>query len=207
VTAKIIGVMGACGAGKTTITQAWLERELPNAHVFMNFADSLKQIARAHGWSGKKDDEGRQWLQAFSERHKAEHGELVFFNDAILTGLNRSVDKRILAYGDVRFSHEIRQFLTWQQEGREVALVYVDNPEAEYRWRDAYFKWYQTGEDQYKWAIHRSETEWRDFKDRIWVRPSVLYNDPTRTIFERAVDRFDSVLRFDRSIEIRAEQV
>ena len=203
---KIIGIMGACGAGKTTITRAWLEREHPNDHVFMNFADSLKRIALEHGWSGKKDDEGRKWLQDFSEQYKAQHGEFVFFDIALHDGLEQSEGKEILAYGDVRFSHEIRQFMTWQQEGRKVALVYIDNPEAEYRWRDAYHKWYLTGETQYKWAVHRSETEWRDFKDRIWNRPATLVNDPTHNTFDRAVDCFGMVLNLDTSIAIQAER-
>jgi alpha-L-fucosidase len=202
----ILGIMGACGAGKTTITQAWLEREHASDYTFMNFADSLKRVAVAHGWSGKKDDEGRKWLQDFSERYKAQHGELVFFDNALHDGLEQSVDKSILAYGDVRFSHEIRQFLTWQQEGRHVALVYINNPEAEYQWRDAYFKWYQTGEMQYKWAVHRSETEWRNFKDRVWERPLTFVNDPMCNSFDRAVDHFGTALNFDKPIMIRAER-
>jgi hypothetical protein len=158
---KIVGLMGACGAGKTTVGEAWLNNYHTSDYKFLNFADPLKRLAFENGWSGKKDDEGRAWLQDFSERYKKIHGEMVFFDLAIEEGL--ASPGEVLCFGDTRFYHEIRQFIAWQHAGQDARLVYIFNPDAERRWTVAYKNWFETGEDKFKWAVHRSEFCWRDF--------------------------------------------
>lgn len=57
---KVIGLSGFAGAGKDEVAKTLVERM---GYTRIAFADPLKDVATAIGWSGKKDDAGRKLLQ------------------------------------------------------------------------------------------------------------------------------------------------
>lgn len=56
----IIGLMGDAGAGKDAVGRILCER---HGFTRVAFADKLKALAIDRGWSGRKDAEGRKFLQ------------------------------------------------------------------------------------------------------------------------------------------------
>jgi alpha-L-fucosidase len=197
-----IGIIGAVRSGKTSVSEEWLHQYQPNS-IIVNYADPLKVAAMNAGWSGKKDPEGRNWLQQFSEQYKREHGEMVFYDRAMSNAA--ASDKDVCIFGDVRFMHEIRGLIDLQNQGNEVYLVYVWNQEAENRWTEALSNWYATGHDEYKWATHRSEIEWRSFIEDAWANSTIFANNDFSSGLSAAVDRFDDLIKHIRSFKKQIE--
>jgi hypothetical protein len=201
---KFIGVMGACTSGKTTISTAWRKsyREGENNKIII-FADPLKELAAEHGWSGKKDDEGRAFIQQFSNKYKAEHGDDVFRRIAFGNALKPALDGTAVIFEDVRFTEEIRGILKLAKDPlNSVALVYIYNHDAEQRWAKAYGD-YLAGDDTCKWAVHESELEWRQYITTLHNEALTVHNSLEYDI-ESVVKDFNEVveLAFKREIAL-----
>ena len=99
----IIGFSGKMQAGKDTCGHYL---ELSRGYSRVSFAEYLKKLASLAGWTGRKDDQGRKFLQEF--------GMLVQENDQMFW-VNKAFDKMKrmsrqgktdFAFTDVRFPHE-----------------------------------------------------------------------------------------------------
>ena len=60
---RLIGLTGYAGAGKDAAAAGLIE----NGWTRVALADPLKDVARALGWDGNKDDSGRAFLQTLGE--------------------------------------------------------------------------------------------------------------------------------------------
>lgn len=155
VTSKLaVVLMGAIGAGKSTITNA--TAQLLDADV-LSFATYLKSTALEAGWSGVKDAEGRRFLQEHADRMKLVHGEDVFFRHGIEAARQSSKDTVI--FDDGRAFVELGGATLLADPS--ITLLVIDFYET-----NAEDRWYNAAIRSEPWACHRSETEWRSIRDR-----------------------------------------
>lgn len=196
----IIGTMGATGSGKSTLAREFISQHAKNGLVIA-FADILKDKAvEEGGWNGIKDDAGRALIQDFSELYKKQHGDDIFTRLAFEKAINHDGDFVILE--DVRFTIEIARLIA-EQNDRNVVLFEIYDEEAEQRWLSAYSTFLR-GDQSQKWSIHRSELEWRAFR-QIWMNPLKLNNPkPSKDDEALAASSFNhAVAQYARIIELK----
>lgn len=163
--------MGAVGSGKSSLSTAFAASH--DCRVIA-FADVLKRVAKEEGgWDGVKDERGRAFIQNFSEEYKRKHGDDVFTRLAFEEALTANNEYVILE--DTRFNIEIARALNLRKCGVPLTLFLVHNEAAEHNWVTAYGR-YIRGDENCKWAGHRSELEWRAFRS-VWTNPLVYKND------------------------------
>ena len=182
--AKFVGIMAATGAGKSSIAREVADRL---GCPVLAFADTLKVMATERGWSGLKDGPGRAQLQAISEEIKRELGEDIFLRTTLASAA--AADTEFVILEDVRFSHEVIGIVN-----AGGILVHVGEPSAEARWYKATQE-YSRGVDDAKWALHRSELEWRALLHLATAR---VTNDLSHGGFERTVKKFISHIEASR---------
>ena len=168
---KIVCTMGAVGSGKSSLSNAFAASH--DCKVIA-FADVLKRVAKEEGgWDGVKDERGRAFIQNFSEEYKRKHGADIFTRLAFEEALSANNEYAILE--DTRFNIEIARALNLRKCGAPLTLFLVHNEAAEHNWAKAYGR-YIRGDENCKWAGHRSELEWRAFRS-VWTNPLVYKND------------------------------
>jgi ABC-type oligopeptide transport system ATPase subunit len=157
-----IALVGPTGGGKSTIADA-LAKRLGGSRV--SFADPLRRIATQVGWKAEKknDPEQRKLIQDVSADWKSRYGEGIF-----ATKLLDAIRGDVAGYGvpvidDLRHSIELSTLVT---EFNFALIVCIEEPEAETHWSNC-FSAYMRGDSQCAWAGHRSELEWRGFRDLI----------------------------------------
>jgi len=96
--APILGLSGYAGAGKDTAALGLVER----GWVRAAFADALKLEAIANGWNGRKDKEGREFLQTWGVARREE--DPLYWVKPVL----RLQGRYPLVVPDVRFENEKR---------------------------------------------------------------------------------------------------
>lgn len=184
---KIVCTMGAVGSGKSSLSNAFAASH--DCKVIA-FADVLKRVAKEEGgWDGVKDERGRAFIQNFSEEYKRKHGDDIFTRLAFEEALSANNEYVILE--DTRFNIEIARALNLRKCGAPLTLFLVHNEAAEHNWAKAYGR-YIRGDENCKWAGHRSELEWRAFRS-VWTNPLVYKNDfdaGTKYIDSRAYAEF-----------------
>ena len=112
----IIGLMGAAGAGKDAVGRILCEH---HGFTRVAFADKLKEMAIDRGWSGRKDEEGRRFLQdlGIEMRHK----DPAFWIREALRTMDTISGPVVIT--DVRFANEISTL-----EHRKAALWWIERP-------------------------------------------------------------------------------
>lgn len=113
----LIGLSGFAGAGKDEVAKVLVER---HGFTRVAFADPLKDVARALGWNGEKDDAGRKLLQDLGV------GVREYLNSEawVLAGEERIEDcDTQVVVTDVRFKNEV--FMIKRRGG---VLVRVERP-------------------------------------------------------------------------------
>jgi hypothetical protein len=168
---QLIGILGPSTGGKSTLCDYVVSSD-PSTYVRIAFADYLKEEALHRGWSGRKDSEGRKFLQVLSEQLKQDHGESVFYDVGILKAF--AAPQPIILFDDARFLIEITNLFADHETWTGSCFVF-DEPEAEQRWEDSVMA---TGKD-FEWAKHRSEVEWRSVRDIIARSFPTFTNDKT----------------------------
>lgn len=102
----LIGLSGKQRVGKDTCGH-WLEVK----HEFdrISFAALLKKFARRFGWSGKKDDKGRRFLQDLGMVVR-QYDENFWIDEAFreIAKLEKKTGQKDFVVTDVRFSNEAR---------------------------------------------------------------------------------------------------
>lgn len=99
----LIGLMGYAGSGKDTVAARLVDH---HGYARVAFADPLKAVARAIGWDGNKDDEGRQLLQNLGVAMRDEVHEDVWVGKAMVEVL-RIEGPAVIT--DVRFPNEAKR--------------------------------------------------------------------------------------------------
>ena len=186
----LIVVAGASTGGKTSHVDAVCNIYFDGKASRESFAAFLKEEAAKRGWSGRKDKQGRLFLQRLQRELKDRYGEDVFARK-MLEQANMSYNKlhnNVVFVDDHRFSVE-RLTLNANLRPETVKLTYVKffDPIAEALWEKAF----NAGED---WAHHVSELEWRAFPDSAW--DVIYHNDRTRGLDYSAEQFFDAINRF-----------
>lgn len=164
--ASIIAMCGPARGGKSTTIKALAEK-LGRCSQIISFADPLRDMARAVGWTGEKNPEQRKIIQNVSEIAKREKGEDVFAC-SLLSRIEE--DTRYVLVDDLRFGIEIS---TLWKSSHKIIPVALHEEEAEAHWRQAF----SDGQD---WALHSSELEWRGFRHLIQLQVENSKIDPKR---------------------------
>lgn len=173
----IIALMGPATGGKSSLCKE-IRNRLENSEeiegqriLYRPIATFLKCEAAEHfGWDGTKSPKQRAILQSTSEHYKKLYGEDIFIRKCLEYAYEAEAD--IVLMDDLRHAVEIA-FLGSSQT-RET-IVNIAEPIAEELWESA-FSQCRHPDDEFGWAIHRSELEWRGFRH---LYPQVL-NDKSR---------------------------
>jgi hypothetical protein len=112
----IIGLMGAAGAGKDAVAKILCDH---HGYTRVGFADKLKAMAIDRGWNGRKDDEGRRFLQDFGMEMRRKDASY-WIREALRT---MDTIRGNVVISDVRFANEISTL-----EGRGAHLWWIDRP-------------------------------------------------------------------------------
>jgi hypothetical protein len=166
---QLIGILGPSTGGKSTLCDYVVSSD-PSTYVRIAFADYLKEEALRRGWSGRKDSEGRKFLQVLSEQLKQDHGESVFYDVGVLKAL--TAPQPVILFDDTRFQVEIAGLLS-DHDGWVGSCFVLENIDAELKWEDSAF----STKDSDAWAWHRSECEWRAFRDVVTRAFPAFVND------------------------------
>lgn len=98
---RVVGLLGFAGEGKSEVAEVmahfgWRE---------FAFADPLKEVARILGWSGRKDPEGRAFLQNLGDVMRDSYGPDVWID--VTRRLMEGCDSPDVVLSDVRRLNEI----------------------------------------------------------------------------------------------------
>lgn len=162
---KIIALMGPSRGGKSSIANV-LAEVLEGRIVRLSFADSLKEASVKHGYRYEKTNEQRCILQEVSATMKSEFGEDVFSKATVakLKELNNTSAIDYAIIDDLRHSVERSELVYANEDGiADVRIVRIDEVIAERVWEYALSRHVKQG-DEFTWATHRSELEWRGFR-------------------------------------------
>lgn len=188
----LIVVAGASTGGKTSHVDATCE--LLGRSSRESFAAFLKDEAIKRGWSGRKDKQGRLFLQRLQRELKDRYGEDIFARKMLEQAALSYKDLRsnFVFVDDHRFSIErltLNAAVNVEKKLGDTKLTYVKffDPIAEALWEKAF----NAGEE---WAHHPSELEWRAFPDSAW--DVIYHNDRTCGLDYSVSQFFDSINRF-----------
>lgn len=196
---KIIALMGPSRGGKSTIANAVAEA-LEGRVIRLSFADSLKEASVQHGYRYEKTNEQRCILQEVSAAMKSELGEDVFSKATISKLAKLNVDDAIdfAIIDDLRHSVERSDLAYAGVTGiAAVQIVRIDEITAERVWEYSFEKHNKYG-DEYTWATHRSELEWRGFRH---LYPAVVNRKDIPNGIEAAVNNVLSLVTTQRQGE------
>jgi hypothetical protein len=158
-------IVGRSGAGKTEVGLR-VKRHLHNADLFP-MAQGVKEIARAMGWDGDKDDAGRRLLQDIGSVGRAYNEDMWVARQLArhLSASAESENKIVFIADDVRYGNEIVRV---RDVFKYVFVIRVNRKNG--------------GELSEEAAAHVSEQEWPTFQADY-----VINNDGSKKDLDRWV--------------------
>lgn len=102
----VVGLCGFARAGKDTVGEILVKEY---GYTRVSFADPLKAVARDIGWSGKKDETGRELLQNLGVAVREHVGESTWVRAAMMKAIDILTNGGKVVITDVRFANEISE--------------------------------------------------------------------------------------------------
>lgn len=187
---KTIAFMGPSRGGKSSIAKAVAKQLDPKIYGnigILSFADTLREVARLHfGWTGEKTPEQRNIIQKAAESWKRQHGEEVFAIDLLVKAKSKDYQYDTVVIDDLRHGCELRAL----RAATQTTILCIDEEQAERTWEQA-FKAHNIVNDEFSWAVHRSELEWRGFRH---LYPHINNNKTSPYVFNISVNTIMQIL-------------
>jgi GTPase SAR1 family protein len=160
---RSIAFMGPSRGGKSSIAKEIARQLDPNVYGnigMLSFADTLREIASTRfGWTGEKTPKQRDIIQKASESWKRQHGEDIFAIDLLVRAKCKPACYDTIIIDDLRHGCELGAL----RNNTQATILCIDEEQAEHVWAQA-FSAHKTVDDEFSWAVHRSELEWRGFR-------------------------------------------
>lgn len=160
---RSIAFMGPSRGGKSSIAKsvaAKLDTNIYGKIGILSFADELREVASSNfGWTGEKTPEQRNIIQKASEVWKRKFGEEIFAIDLLVKAKNKDYNYDTIIIDDLRHGCELRAL----RITTHATILCIDEVQAENNWLHAFMS-HKIVDDEFSWAVHRSELEWRGFR-------------------------------------------
>lgn len=181
---KLIGICGAIRGGKSTAGN--ILAEYSKDVKLYSFADALKEECskilpredlgwNGTDWSGKKTAEGRELLQTYAEKKRAEDPD--YWMNQVKNKVTLEKPK-VGVITDTRYINELSWIVSLDQP-----ILYVRHSKQELVWLNGYSR----NDPLYQ---HGSETSWR-----LWLHCNPnkyvqIWNDADLTVLRMQLERF-----------------